>query len=193
MIVNDLIGQKFTRLTVSERIGSDSRGRSIWLCMCDCGNKVVARSDSLKSGATKSCGCYHRDNVSKFTSKHGKSKTKLYGVWGSMKDRCRNRNHKRFLDYGGRGISVCEDWQQDYESFYSWAMAAGYTAGMTLDRIDVNAGYCPSNCRWISNDEQQKNKRNNRSILFDGYQYTISELALKLGVSRSTILRKYAS
>ena len=160
--ISNLQDCRFERLTVVSRTSSDSRGRSKWLCRCDCGNTVIARADSLKRGDVKSCGCYHRENVATYARKHGMSGEKLYSVWANMKNRCFCPTHKRYKDYGGRGILVCGDWANSFLAFYTWAMESGYEPGLTIDRIDVNGNYEPENCRWLSNAEQQKNKRKSR-------------------------------
>lgn len=157
--LSDLKGKRFGRLEVISYVGADSRGRSKWLCKCDCGKEITARVDSLKRGDTKSCGCYHAEEVAKYSRTHGLSRNRLYSVWSNMKNRCMCPTSRRFKDYGGRGISVCQEWTNSFLSFYEWAMESGYRQGLTIDRIDVDGNYEPSNCRWITNEEQQRNKR----------------------------------
>ena len=174
----DITNQRFGRLVAIKRSGFSNRHAAIWECQCDCGNIVHVLSASLRCGDTKSCGCLKRDCGSQMIKsitgegsthfKHGDAKAhnmaRLYYVWLAMKDRCRNPNNKRYKDYGGRGITVCEEWLRDYTAFRNWAMANGYDptaprGACTIDRIDVDGNYCPENCRWVSMKVQNRNKR----------------------------------
>lgn len=172
----DLTGQRFGRLTVIERAGNDNNGSPKWKCKCDCGVKKVVYGSSLRKGETRSCGCLARELSSERKKTHGLSKSKLHGVWANMKDRCENKNCKSFQHYGARGISVCDEWH-DFQCFYDWSISAGYSEGLSLDRIDVNKGYSPDNCRWATSKIQANNQRNNHRIEYDGETHTISEWA----------------
>lgn len=127
---------------------------SYWNCVCECGNKCKVRSDCLKNGTVKSCGCLQFDHA---IITHNQSKTKLYHVWASMKNRVNNPNDKHYQRYGGRGISICKEWYK-FENFYEWSRISGYREGLTIDRINNDGNYEPDNCRWITIQEQQKNK-----------------------------------
>ena len=155
---NDLNGRRFGRLVVVKYAG---KGK--WKCLCDCGNETTVLTSSLKSGRTSSCGCLYKEKRNgKMT--HGLSKTRLYRVWLGMRSRCNDPNNLSYKRYGGRGISVCDEWNSDFKSFYDWAMNTGYDpdapkGACTIDRINNGGNYCPENCRWITLTEQQKNKR----------------------------------
>ena len=160
----DLYGKKFGKLTVLDRAENSNNGHARWLCICECGNKTIVTSDSLRSGKTVSCGCHGKQMLREKGRRttHGLRNHKLYGVWRSMKERCTLETHKYYKDYGGRGIKVCKLWMNDFQSFYVWAMSNGYKEGLTIDRIDNNKGYEPSNCRWVTMAIQNKNKRNTK-------------------------------
>lgn len=178
---NDLTGQKFNRLFVISRCDNyiSPQGKTIvrWLCRCDCGNEVKVSTSSLIKNKTKSCGCFNRENIIKRNLKHNLSKTRLYKIWQGMKKRCYNVNSKTYKNYGGRGIIICQDWLNDFANFYDWAVNNGYTNNLSIDRINVNGNYEPSNCRWITNKEQSNNKRNNHYITFDKETHTMAEWA----------------
>jgi len=163
----DLAGQKFGRWTVISRATSNRCGASMWLCRCDCGTEKTIRHSSLTSGNSRSCGCLHREITSRTHKTHGHYGERLYGVWNEMKQRCGNPNNHKYKDYGGRGIKVCDAWQ-DYATFRAWAMSHGYDVNArygdcTIDRIDVDGDYCPGNCRFADAKMQAKNRRYNHN------------------------------
>lgn len=175
----DLTGQRFGRLTVLYR--DDIRKKSgkketAYVCECDCGaiRKVVAYS--LKSGNTQSCGCQSLENRIKAKTTHHKTGSRIYRIWRGMKTRCENSNDYHYKFYGERGITVCPEWQS-FEPFYEWAINNGYTEQLTLDRIDNNGNYEPSNCKWATKKEQANNTRKNRIITHNGVSHTLSEWA----------------
>lgn len=178
--VLQLIGQKFGRLKVVKRVENAKAGQSQWLCKCDCGNEIIVKGVSLKCGNTTSCGCYkHECDVNKGKSKkvHGMCNTKLYYVYRAMKSRCNNPKVKEFHYYGGRGIKLCKEWEENFVSFYNWAIQNGYKEGLSIDRIDTNGDYEPTNCRWVSKYVQSNNTRQNRRIEFEGEIHTLAEWA----------------
>lgn len=180
----DLTGQKFGKLTVIERAQYKS-GRTAFKCVCECGNTKVIQSALLIAGKTRSCGCLAANNTNQTT--HGKSHTKLYGVWCSMKSRCNNPNVEHYKNYGGRGIKVCKEWGNDFQSFYDWAYSNGYKDGLTIDRIDVNKGYSPDNCRWSTMKEQCNNRVSNRYFTHNGKTQTLAQWAEETGIRYGTL------
>lgn len=187
----DLTGRKFNRLTVLRRVENNKYGEAMWLCECDCGKKATVRGSSLRSGGVKSCGCLIAENAIIHNTKHGLSRRKakldrIYRIHSNMLQRCENLQNPSYKNYGGRGIQVCKEWH-DVSAFYKWAVANGYRPDLTIDRIDNNGNYEPSNCRWATYKEQSNNKRNNHFLEFNGENHTISEWSEIIGVPREVI------
>lgn len=155
----DLTGQEFGRLKVISEAGRDNQGQALWLCRCKCTSNVVVQGYSLRSMHTQSCGCLQREQTSKSNRKHGCRGTRLYEVWKHMKQRCCDSNDKRYADWGGRGISVCDEWLHDFQAFHDWSMANGYADDLTIDRRENDGNYEPSNCRWTTAIQQAQNTR----------------------------------
>ena len=181
----DRTGIKYGRLTAIKIIGG--RKPIYWLCKCDCGNYDEVSASNLQSGVVKSCGCLNDEVI----TKHNQSHSRLYKVFNSLKQRCINPNDKGYKNYGGRGITVCDEWldkENGFINFYNWAMANGYDENAkfqecTIDRIDVNGNYCPENCRWVSNKEQALNRTNSRIFEYKGKKQTLKEWSKELNVS----------
>lgn len=187
----DLTGKRFGRLTVIrpvDKIGVKYK----WVCQCDCGNETVVIGSHL--GKTIfSCGCYAREKSSERLATHRKSKTRLFHIWQSIKQRCGNPRCHAYADYGGRGIQICDEWSKSFEEFESWALANGYDENAkrgecTIDRIDNNGNYEPSNCRWATMAEQQNNKRSRVEIEWDGRKMSVADWSRETGLTHSTIL-----
>lgn len=183
----DLVGKRFGFLTAIECVGKTKSGSLKWLCKCDCGNEVIVRSGALGSGNTKSCGCYQKQRAREAQTVHGETDTHLYWLWKNVKTRCYNRNSEKYYAYGARGIQMCSEWRDSYGVFRDWAYANGYAEGLTIDRIDVNGNYEPSNCRWATQKVQQNNRTNNRYITHAGRTRTLTQWSEETGISISTI------
>lgn len=191
----EISGQKFNFLTAISVAGrKSSNGCVYWLCQCDCGRFVEVLSSRLRSGETKSCGCWHkkesRRRMAKMNLTHGKSGTRLHRIWNSMKTRCLNENSKSYRFYGGRGIGICKEWVESFMSFYEWAVSNGYSDDLTIDRIDPLKDYCPQNCQWISIQEQQKNRRDSKKYKISGKEYCRAEAAILIGCKYSELRYK---
>lgn len=161
----------------------------MWRCKCDCGNFKNVDGKHLRSGATKSCGCILKEMMSEKKTTHGLSSSRLYRIWSAMVNRCKNENTPCYCRYGGRGISVCEEWKV-FESFAKWAFSAGYdlnSSYQTIDRIDVNKGYCPDNCRWATLQEQANNTRSNHCLEFNGEIHSMADWARISGIPYTTL------
>lgn len=194
MKIKNMTGQRFGKLRVIKYVGnyiSPKKSKSAkWLCKCDCGKEIIVIGKNLRKGATKSCGCLWQ-KLSKegtFGKTHNLSKTRLYGIWNAIKRRCNEKQYRAYVHYGGRGIRVCEEWENDFKSFYNWAMNNGYNDKLTIDRINVNGNYEPNNCRWATRKEQANNTRSNINIKYKGQIKTLKEWCNLLSLKYPTIL-----
>ena len=193
--LKDLTGRRFGSWTVlyrmDDHVTKSGYKFTRWMCKCDCGTERPVLANALNSGKTNSCGCLHREIAKQVCHDnfvtHGESKSRLYKIWSYMKKRCTNPNASNYADYGGRGITVCSQWLDDYGSFAKWANEHGYQDNLSIDRIDVNGDYSPDNCRWSTMTEQANNKRSNTHIEHNGEVHTISEWSRITGVSTSRI------
>lgn len=180
----DLTGQRFGRLTVLSR--DISKKRTSWLCRCDCGNCVSAQSYHLRSGATQSCGCLHKERAKTANVEHGMTHSSLHNRWKAIRQRCYNPKDRRFKDYGARGIVMCSEWA-DFRVFVDWALKNGYKEELSLDRIDNEKGYSPKNCRWVKTVTNNRNRRNTAYI--DGLP--LKEFAHKYSLPYETVRYRY--
>lgn len=183
----DLTGQRFGRLTVVARDYTDSNRNIYWKCQCDCGNECSVRGDHLKRGQTRSCGCLNAEIASRQNKTHGISGSRLHIIWVSMRQRCYNPQNRAYGRYGRRGITVCDDWKDNFLSFYNWAISNGYAPGLSIDRIDNDRGYSPENCRWATSSEQARNRRSDHLITFQGKTRTMVEWAEEMKIPLKTL------
>jgi len=167
MATKTVAGQKFNNLTAIEPAGHEDYGRRklLWKFQCDCGKEIITRVESVRAGGTKSCGCRKvkaTRETGKANRKHGQSDTRIYRIWNAMQTRCSNPKNCNFEYYGGRQISVCKEWLV-LDIFREWALANGYAENLTIDRYpDKDGNYEPTNCRWITIEDQQRNRRPRR-------------------------------
>ena len=171
----DISGKRFGKYTVLKYVGNNKHGMALWECRCDCGNIRTVVGSSLRKGVTVSCGCYHKEEVSKRKTTHGMSNTRIRTIWNHMIQRCTNPNNTAYKYYGQRGISVCNEWINDFQTFYKWSVENGYENGLTIDRIDTNKGYDPSNCRWVSRKVQQNNTNAVHNFTINGETKSLAE------------------
>lgn len=186
----NMVGKRFEGCVVISREGSNKDKKATWRCVCKCGKEFVTTGKSIRLKLIKSCGCLKISRIKEvgFKNKtHGETKTRLYNIWHGMKKRCRTKSDTSFKYYGGKGISVCDEWESSYEVFRDWANANGYEDNLTLDRLDNNGDYSPENCKWSDLYEQARNRSNNVRVDFKGENMTLSQVAENLGISTSLL------
>ena len=192
------IGDKYGRLTIQEYAGKAKNGSTLVKCICDCGTEKIVRLCSLKKGGIKSCGFFakelliKRNKDVKYTT-HGQSRTRLYTIWCDMKQRCLNKNQKVFKHYGERKISICDEWKNNFNSFYDWAIRNGYADNLTIDRIDVDGNYKPSNCRWATTQQQRRNTRSNVFVEINGVKKVLIDWCGYYKIKYTTVLSRIYS
>lgn len=184
----DLAGQRFGRLAVLKRDGTRGK-RTTWLCQCDCGNTHVTTTSYLRSDTIHSCGCLVKEKREIAMRKHGQHGTRLYHIWDNMKRRCNNPENPGFYLYGERGIDVCPEWNE-FQPFYDWAIANGYRDSLQLDRADNNKGYSPDNCRWVTSRVNNRNKRTNKLITYNGETRILKDWSEYLGINYNTLRKR---
>lgn len=184
----DLTGFKIGYLTV---VSLNSTGnKTYWNCLCKCGKAFVSESYSIKTGNTRSCGCFRIENTKAMGTKHGLKRHPLYSVWDKMKGRCNCKSHPAYKNYGGRGIKVCKEWEHDPALFINWGIENGWMKGLQLDRIINDEGYYPENCRFVTPKENSFNRRTNVKIEFKGDLYSTRDLENISGIPANRILRR---
>ena len=181
-IVGMKIGEWTVLKRVADRVLKNGKRYPTYQCLCSCGNIKNVDYFNLRNHKTKSCGCLFERN--------SHYKEPLYQRWLDMKSRCNCPNNTEYSNYGGRGISVIEEWNNDYFAFKNWALQNGFSEELTLDRIDVNGNYEPQNCRWITFIDQQNNRRNNRKVTYHGQTKTVCQWSRELGIHPATLVHR---
>ena len=179
----NLKGKVFGRLTVLSFSHTNKNRHSIWDCECCCGNRVKVLTGKLTTGQTKSCGCLQKERASDANSTHRLRHHALYVVWANIKARCLNENSPAFQYYGGRGITLFDPWINNFKLFFDWALENGYKDGLTIERINNDDGYSPSNCTFIPQSEQCNNKRSTRYLTFNGVKMPLYKWAANVNLS----------
>ena len=187
---NRMIGKRFGRLVVLRFTREGNSHHKYFLCRCDCGSEKEVSRTHLVTGKTSSCGCLWQQNKREYRKIHGESKTKLYGVWSGIKERCTNKNCTAYKNYGGRGIFICKEWM-DYPTFRNWALSNGYKEGLEINRINNSGGYSEENCNFVTPLENSHNKRTNIFVAINGITKTMSEWARIYGISPGTANIRY--
>lgn len=182
-------GNQYGRLVAIEKVENDKNNHKRWLCRCECGKDTIVLENDLVTGRTKSCGCYYADTRKTAAKTHGESRTRLFRIWVSMRNRCEKEYYQDYKYYGGRGITVCDEWN-DYEVFASWANENGYADDLSIDRIDVNKGYSPDNCRWADAITQANNTRRNRMISYNGETKSLAMWARQYDLPQKLVRKR---
>lgn len=191
---NKEIGKKYNHWTILEKAESNKYGQAKWLCRCDCGNLRKLYLPYIKNGSSKSCGCCRREFLKNQNIKHGMSNSKIYNIWSSMKGRCYTKTQTAYKHYGGRGIRVCDEWldkENGFMNFYNWAMQNGYQEGLSIDRINVNGNYEPTNCRWVTKRTQSNNTRRNIYVIYNEENHTLKEWSDLLNLNYKAVFNRY--
>ncbi len=190
----DMTGKRIGHLIVLRRAshGLYGRGHAAWVCKCDCGKKIVADGTLLRRGYYSSCGCMRRKRLHDIAYKHGMTNTRLFKIWSCMKQRCYYPKYIDYCSYGGRGIKVCDEWKNSFQTFASWAISNGYNNALSIDRINVDGDYTPQNCRWATNIEQANNRRNNHYLTYHGERHSIAEWSRIKNISYDTLKSRIA-
>jgi hypothetical protein len=196
----DITGREFNRLTVLGYAGKNKHNNNLWNCRCKCRNEIIVESHSLICGNTKSCGCLQKEKATitllNMSMTHGLSrdknhqKTRLYRIWAGIRTRCLNSNDKTFKNYGQRGICICNEWKNNFKVFHDWAIANGYSDNLTIERINNDGDYEPSNCKWADDIEQANNKRTSRIITFNGMAKTLSQWAKYYNINYNMLFER---
>lgn len=185
----NIAGRIFGRLTVLRAVGRDKRRKMLWLCRCQCGKEVTVRGKDLRSGNTQSCGCLHRDIAAAGKTTHGLSHHPLHHIWKGIITRCTNQNETSYRHYGGRGITICDEWRHDFKAFHDYIIQLPHygEVSYSLDRQNNAMGYSPGNMRYATLVEQARNRRNNRLLTYNGITKCLSEWEDDLGLPKTTL------
>ncbi|MGG1486941.1 hypothetical protein ABEI56_23245 [Peribacillus castrilensis] len=186
-----LIGQTFNELTVLEEAERSKNGQRRLKCQCSCGSIKDYDAHKVKKGHTKSCGCKRTKYIAEARTTHDGRLTLLYSKWSGIKRRCFNPNDSHYPDYGGRGITICDEWKDDFATFQEWSYANGYNDTLSIERMDVNKGYEPSNCKWIPTIYQAWNKQNSVRLIYKGEVQPMALVAQLENIEHKTLSSRY--
>lgn len=186
--MKDLTNKKFGRLLALEK--TKLNNQTFWACKCDCGKQINVLTANLTCNRVKSCGCLKIDKFIERSTIHNQRHTLLYEIWKGIKQRCLNPNNRSYKNYGGRGITICDDWKNDYTLFYNWSIQNGYKKGLSIDRINNNGNYEPSNCRWVNKEIQANNTRSNKYITINGITKSLSDWLKDYDISFTIYYRR---
>lgn len=186
-----MTGYETGRIKVVEQAGKNKSGNILWRYECSCGGGGIGTADAIRR--MKSCGCIRKENGKEFFHNynitHGESRTRIYIIWANMINRTSNKKNKGYKNYGGRGITVCEEWK-DYLTFKKWAFENGYSDTLTIDRIENDKGYYPGNCRWADKETQNNNKQQSRKLEYKGETKSVEQWAKEYNINRSTLVNR---
>lgn len=193
----DITGQRFGKLVVIREVPRDQIQKRSWECLCDCGKTVFLETGNLTTGNTKSCGCLRLESVResglkrrKYHGNYKGSRPRLYNTWINMNRRCHNPEFVDYPRWGGRGVTVCDEWRHDFQAFLTWAESNGWAEGLTLDRIDNDGPYSPENCRWATRYEQANNKRDTLMFEYEGELHSLAEWARLYNLEYESLMYK---
>lgn len=190
-----LPGEKYNYLTTVKEI-KDEKGRTMWECKCDCGNTTTVSVTSLKTGKTKSCGCFRKkaaNNRAKKAKTYGYTHHRLYACYYRIRRRCERKSDPSYNRYGGRGIKMCDEWKNDIMAFITWGIENGYKEGLSIDRIDNDGDYSPDNCRWADAMQQSNNRSTNKLVTYKGETHTVAEWSRIVGIRQLTLNARLVS
>lgn len=200
----DITGQKFSRLTAVKQVGRDKGRQALWEFKCDCGNTCITRASSARNGNTRSCGCLPKEMIKYIalkylplahaaTTTHGKSKERVYRIYKAMKARCYNHHNMKYHNYGAKGITICDEWLNNSQTFIDWAALNGYKDNLTIDRKNNDKGYSPDNCRWVTVAEQNRNTSQNVYLTLNGQTRIMTDWAKMMGMHPTTLAGRLRS
>ena len=192
----DLIGQRFGRLVVINEIKERKKHKIMWLCQCDCGSTLEVLGECLRTGRTQSCGCWQKETTSERFRKYDPCYRRIRNIFKKMKRRCYAPDCSDYYLYGARGITICDEWldsEYGVQKFIEWSLNNGYQDSLSIDRIDNNKGYSPDNCRWTDAKNQARNRRNARTLTYNGETLCLAEWEERTGISQMTIRRRIES
>ena len=186
----DLTGRQFGDWKVVRYAGTTKNGQAKWMCECKCGTKRAVIGSNLRNRSSRNCGCIRAEKLKNKEETHKMSKSRLYNIWKEILQRTTNEKNKNYRYYGGRGIGICNEWRENFETFAKWSNENGYSPNMTIERRDNSKGYQPDNCYWATMKEQSRNKRSNHWLTYRGKTKTITDWAEDIGMKKTTLTNR---